>query len=271
MTFLYYCLNMRVLLPEYTKVRSSTITSNVVAIYFCKPVCVCRFVSVRMFTKSIRGSSCVRKKCDFYLVSQVIIDNKCSVSVCHKVCKSILANVSTNLFHVSSPDVVNVKIVLSYQQLNSTNNASKFVPSTSAVTFLPAPTLFTVNHATSLHVRNVLMSVNNICHVRKVSRYIPLSVNTSRILVSVSHNLRHAQSRKCLEFKSKVSLTSNFKQVFLSQLYTIIAVILFITFSFTESAKAISICNIFGIIALSLLLYVRFYTKNGEGVNISLV
>ena len=214
MTFLYYCLNMRVLLPEYTKVPSSTIISNVVAIYFCKPVCVCRFVSVPMFTKSIRGSSCVRKKCDFYLVSQVIIDNKCSVKVCRKVCKSILANLSTNLFHVSSPDVVNVKIVLPYQQFNSTNNVSKFVPSTSAVPFLPAPTLVTVNHAMSLPVRNVLMSVNNICHVRKVSRYIPLSVNTSRTLASVSHNLRHVQRSKCLQFKPKVSLTSNFKQVF---------------------------------------------------------
>ena len=225
LTFLYYCLNMRILLPEYTKVPSSVIISNVVATYFCKLVFVCRFVRVPKFTKSICGPSCVRKKCDFYLVSQVIIDNKCSVSVCHKVCKSILANVSSNLFHASPPDVVNVKIAVPYQQFDSTNNVSKFVPSTSAVPFLPAPTLVAVNHAMSLYLRNVLMSLNNICHVHKISCYIPLSVNTSTTLASVSHNLHHVQRPKCLQFKSKVSLTSNFKQIFLSLLYTIIVVI----------------------------------------------
>ena len=44
-----------------------------------------------------------------------------------------------------------------------------------------------------LYVCNVLISINNICHVRKVSPYIPLSVNTSTTLVHVSHNKRHVQ------------------------------------------------------------------------------
>ena len=44
-----------------------------------------------------------------------------------------------------------------------------------------------------LYVRNVLMSVNNIYHVRKVSPYIPLSVNTSTTLARVFHNVRHVQ------------------------------------------------------------------------------
>ena len=73
------------------------------------------------------------------------------------------------------------------------------------------------------------MSVINICHVREVSRYISLSVNTNTILVSVSHSLRHVQRPKCLQSKSKESLTSNFKQVFLTPLYTI-TVLLFIDF-----------------------------------------
>ena len=46
-------------------------------------------------------------------------------------------------------------------------------------------------------------------------------------------------------------------------LYTIFLAILFNTFSFTESKKAVLVCNIFSIIALFLLVYVRFYTKIG--------
>ena len=90
----------------------------------------------------------------------------------------------------------NVTIVLPYQNFNSTDNVSKFVISISAVFFLPAPTLVTINHAIPLHVRNVLMSVNNKCHVCKVSPYIPPSVNTSKTFFDVSHNLRHVQRPK---------------------------------------------------------------------------
>ena len=48
-----------------------------------------------------------------------------------------------------------------------------------------------------------------------------------------------------------------------SPLYTIFVAILFNMFSFTQSAKAILVCNIFSIIAQFLLVYIRFYTKNG--------
>ena len=102
------------------------------------------------------------------------------------------------------------------------------------------------------------MFVDNICHVRKVSPYIPLDVNTRKTLLDDFHNVRHAQRPKCVAFKSKVSDTSNLKHISLSPLYKILAAILFNTFSFYESAKAISGCNI----ALLLLNYVKFYTKN---------
>ena len=116
----------------------------------------------------------------------------------------------------------------------------------------------------SLHGRNVLASVNTTYRVRNVSLYIPLSVNTSTSLVNyVSHNVRHMQRLKCVSFKSKVSVTSNFKYVSSSPLCTIFVAIFFNTFSFTQSAKAILVCNIFSIIALFLLVYIRFYTKNG--------
>ena len=39
--------------PDCTKVPSSTIISNVVATYFRKFVCVCKFVRIPMFTQSI--------------------------------------------------------------------------------------------------------------------------------------------------------------------------------------------------------------------------
>ena len=112
--------------------------------------------------------------------------------------------------------------------------------------------------------RNVLVSVNTTCRVHNVSPYIPLSVNTSTPLVNyVSHNVRHVQRPKFVSFKSKVSVTSKFKYVSSSPLYTIFVAILFNTFSFTQSAKAILVCNIFSIVALFLLVYIRFYTKIG--------
>ena len=148
--------------------------------------------------------------------------------------------------------------MLPYQHFKSTGNLSKSVFSTLPVSFLHAPTFFTVNHVISLHVHIVLMFFNNICHVNKVSPYIPLYVNTRKTLVDVSHNVRHVQCPRCVAFKSKVSNTSNFKHIFLSTLYKILAAILFNTFSFYESAKSISGCNI----ALLLLIYVKFYTKN---------
>ena len=108
------------------------------------------------------------------------------------------------------------------------------------------------------------MSVNTTCLARRVSPYILLSVNTSTTLVNcVSHNVRQVQSRTCVSFKSKVSIISGFNYVSSLPLYTILVAILFNTFSFTHSAKAILVCNIFSIIALFLLVYVRFYTKNG--------
>ena len=135
--------------------------------------------------------------------------------------------------------------------------------SVSAVSFVPAPTL-AINPVMSLHGRNVLVSVSTTCHVRNVSPYILLSVNTSTPLVNyVSHNVRHVQRPKFVSFKSKVSVTSKFKYVSSSLLHTIFVAILFHTFSFTQSTKAILVCNIFSIVALFLLVYIRFFTKNG--------
>ena len=174
-----------------------------------------------------------------------------------------MVSVSTNVFHTSAPDVVNVTIVQPYQHFSSTKNVSKSVLSVSAGSFIPAPTL-TVNPVVSLHGCNVLVSVNTTCCVRNLSPYIPLSVNTSTSLVSyVSQNVRHVQCPKCVSFKSKVSVTSNFKYVYSSPLYTVFVAILFKTLSFTESAKTILVCIIFSIIALFLLVYFKFYTKIG--------
>ena len=215
-----------------------------------------------MFTQSVCSPTYrVVKRCDFDLVNKANIRTRCSVSVCLKVRKSALVSVSTNVFHTLASDVVNVTTAPPYQHFSSTKNVSKSVRSASTVSFIPAPTL-TVNLVLSLHGRNVLVSVNTTCHVRNVSPYIPLSVNTSTPLVNyVSHNVRHVQRSKFVSFKSKVSVTSKFKYVSSSPLYTIFVAILFNTFSFTQSTKAILVCNIFSIVALFLLVYIRFYTK----------
>ena len=128
-----------------TKVPSSKFISNVVAKSLCKFVSVSKFVSVPIFAQSVRSPSYrVVKRCDFDLVNKVNINTRCSVSVCRKVCKSILVSISTNIFHTPTPDVVNVANALPYQHFSSTKNVSKSVLSVSAVSFVPAPTL-TVN------------------------------------------------------------------------------------------------------------------------------
>ena len=217
-----------------------------------------------MFAQSVGSPSYrVIKMCDFDFVNKVIINNRRSVSVCRKVRKSVLVSVSTNVCHASTPDVVNVTIVPPYQHFNSTKKVSKSVLIVSAVSFIPAPTL-AVNPAMSSCVRNILVCVNTTCLVRKVAPSIPLSVNTSTTLVNyVSHKVRHVPRPKCVFFKSRVSDVSNFKYFSSSPLYKILVAILFNTFSFTHPRKAILVRNIFSIIALSLLVYVRLYTKNG--------
>ena len=104
-----------------------------------------------------------------------------------------------------------------------------------AVSFIPAPTP-TVNLVMSLDDFNLLLSINTTCHVCNVSVYIHLSVNTSTSLVNyVSHNVRHVQRLKCVSFKSKVSVTCNFKYFSSSTLCTIFVAILFNTFFFTQA------------------------------------
>ena len=182
-----------------TKVPPSKFINNVVAKSLHKFVCDRKFVRVSIFAQSVRSPSYrVVKRCDFDLVNKVNINTRCSVIACRKVRKSVLVNVSTNVFHTPAPDVVNVTIAPPYQHLNSTKNVSKSVVSVSAVSFIPAPTP-TGNPVMSLHGRNVLISVNTTCRVRNVSPYILLSVNSSTPLVNyVSHNVRHVQRPKCV-------------------------------------------------------------------------
>ena len=161
-------------------------------------------------------------------------------SVCRKVRESVIASVSFNVFHASSVDFVKVTVVPLYQHFTSTNNLGKSVLSVSTVHFLPSLTPVRVNPVMSWHIRKVLMSVNTICHICKVSPYIPLSVKTSAALVHyASHNVRHVQCQTCMSFKPKVSVTFNFKHVSLQLLSAILVAILFNTFSFSQPAKAI--------------------------------
>ena len=162
-------------------------------------------VHLCLLKASYSPSYCIVKRCDFHLVNKVIIKTRCSVSICRKVHKSVLVSVSINIFHASPHCVVNVIIAPTYQHYNLTNNVNKSVFSASTVSFLPALTL-SINPVMPLHFRNVLISVNTICHVCKVSLYIPPSINTIKTLVDyVSHNERHVQFSKCISFKSSVS------------------------------------------------------------------
>ena len=124
-----------------TKVPSSKFISNVVAKSLCKFVFVRKFVSAPTFAQSVRSPSYrVVKRCDFDLVNKVNINTRCSVSVCRKVRKSALVSVSTNVFHTSTPDVVNVTIAPPYQHFSSTKNVSKSVLSVLAVFYFSTNT-----------------------------------------------------------------------------------------------------------------------------------
>ena len=94
-----------------TKVSSSKFISNVDAGSLCKFVFVRQFISAPIFAQNSRSPYYhVAKRCDFNLVNKVNINSRCSVSVCRKVRKSVLASRSTNVFHTPAPDVVNVTI-----------------------------------------------------------------------------------------------------------------------------------------------------------------
>ena len=126
----------------YTKVPSSKFISNVVAKSLPKFVFVCKFVSVLIFAQSFHSPSYrVVKRCDFDLVNKLNINTRCSVSVCHKVRKSVLVSVSTNVFHTPAPDVIKVTITPPYQHFSLTKNVCKSVLSVSAVSFVSAPAL----------------------------------------------------------------------------------------------------------------------------------
>ena len=207
LTYLFYRLNMCVILflvvlKSRQVILLLMLLLNLLVILF---VFLNSLVHLCLLKASYSPSYCIVKRCDFHLVNKVIIKTRCSVSVCHKVHKSVLVSVSINIFHASPHCVVNVIIAPTYQHYNLTNNVNKSVFSASTVSFLPALTL-SINPVMPLHFRNVLISVNTICHVCKVSLYIPPSINTIKTLVDyVSHNERHVQCSKCISFKSSVS------------------------------------------------------------------
>ena len=124
-----------------TKVPSSKFITNV-AKSLRKFVCVHKFINVPVCAQSVHSPSCrVVKRREFDLVNQVNINTRRSVSVCRKVCKSVLVRVSTNVSHISANDVVNVTILQPYQHFSSRKNVGESVLSVSAVSFIPAPTL----------------------------------------------------------------------------------------------------------------------------------
>ena len=247
----------------WTEVPSSKFINNVIAKSCSKFVCVCKFVSVPMFAQSVCSPSyCAVKRCDFDFVSKVIINTRCSVSVCHKVRKSVLVSVFPNVFHASQPDVVNVTIVPPpYQHFNSTNNVSKSVLSASAVSFIPAQTQLIL---LCLHMPAICerLLTPHAAFVKWVLIFLFLWIPAQHLLIMfrIMYVMFNIQN---VSFKSRVSVTSNFKYVSSSPLYTILVAILFNIFSFTQSAKAILVCNIFSIIELFLLVCLRFYSKNG--------
>ena len=93
---------------DCTKVTSSKVFSNLVTKPLRNFLCVRKFVSASMFAQSVCYLSYrIVKSCEFNLVNMLTVDTRRSVSVCRKVCKTILARVSANVYHVSPADVVN--------------------------------------------------------------------------------------------------------------------------------------------------------------------
>ena len=114
---------------------------------------------------------------------------------------------------------------------------------------------------TSTFYNKVLISVTTICHVRKVSLYIPLSVKTSTTSFIILITYIMCSLGRVFVFMSKLSVTLNFLLCF--SLMLILVAILLNTFAFSQSVNFFLVFYIITIIPFFSLIYSRFYTNNG--------
>ena len=106
--------------------------------------------------------------------------SECAVNVRRKVFKIVLSSLSVSTVSVPPVNVVKVTITTTYQYTNpSSKHAIVCKPafSTSHVITSPAPVVATLNSSLPLHVCDVPVPPNLLCHVRKVSPPIPLSAD----------------------------------------------------------------------------------------------
>ena len=140
--------------------------------------------------------------------------SECAVNVRRKVFKVVLSSLSVNTVSIPPVNVVKVTIPPTYQYPNSACEYAivrKPVFSTSHANISPAPAVATLNSSLPLHVCDVPVAANLLCHVCKVSLSIPFSANV--IITSTSHALIKFVIFNPV-FKSPVELNRLFSKFF---------------------------------------------------------
>ena len=136
--------------------------------------------------------------------------SECAVNVRRKVFKVVLSCLSVSTVSVPPVNVVKVTTTPTYQYTNPASKHAivcKPVFRTSHVITTPAPAVATLNSVLPLHVCDVPVPPNLLCHVRKVSPPIPLSADLA------TRSRSHALIKKFPQFHQQLMIVPR-KSVF---------------------------------------------------------
>ena len=188
--------------------------------------------------------------------------SECAVNVCRRVFKVVLSSLSVSTVSVPPVNVVKVTTTPTYQYTNPASKHAivcKPVFRTSHVITTPAPAVATLNSVLPLHVCDVPVPPNLLCHVRKVSPPIPLSVDlatTSRSYALIKRFLHFHQQLMIAPRKSVFyDYNYKYKGVSLQASFSMLITLLFHVVLNFQSTKMILAFNIFSIFNLITLTY----------------
>ena len=131
--------------------------------------------------------------------------SECAVNVRRKMFKLVLSSLSVSTVSVPLVNVVKVTTTTTYQYANpASKNAivRKPVFSTSHVITSPVPAVASLNSSFPLHVFDVPVHPNLLCHARKMSPTIPLSAD----LATMSRS--YALTKKFPHFHQQLTIAS---------------------------------------------------------------
>ena len=187
--------------------------------------------------------------------------SECAVDVRRKVFKVVLLCLSVSTISVPPVNVVKVTTTPTYQCTNQASKHAivcKLVFRTSHGTTTPAPAVATLNSILPLHVCDVPMPPNLLCHARKVSSPIPLSAdlaNTPILYVLIKRFFQFHQQLIIVPRKAAFyDHNFKYKGVSLQASFSMLITLLFdvvLNFQSTQMILTFNIFSIFNLISLT--------------------